>query len=488
VENPIFPYASQHLIGGQWQDGAGKGEITVYDPASGQAINQMNEASTDQVNAAVEAAAAALPAWSALSANRRVEFLLKAKRIIEDKVDELAHVLSVDNGKTLAEARGEITRAVEAIANAASYPMISHSESGNIAQGFDARRVRIPVGVCVAISPFNFAMMNPSMFIAWATVCGNTIVLKPSEQTPMATNLLVSMFKLAGFPDGVINVVHGRAEVGKTLVSHPKVAAISCIVSTPVARSIYQTGTAQGKRVQANGGGKNPYIVLADADIERAVDGIADGAFGMAGQRCLAASRCIVQADVYDEFLEKLVAKAKTYVLGNGRDPEVNLGPVVSAGSKARILAAIEGAAAAGGKIVLDGRQHPVHGDAKRDEGYFVGPTIVENLSHKHHVDCQETFGPFLVVHKAASLDEAITIANDTEFGNAAAIYTSSGKNAQIFELLSTAGNIGVNTFPAPPMSFTMGGLGTSFFGDIHVSGEGAMHFYTDHKLVVTRW
>jgi malonate-semialdehyde dehydrogenase (acetylating)/methylmalonate-semialdehyde dehydrogenase len=488
VEKPIFPYAAKHLIGGEWQDGAGTGVIKVTDPATGEIVSQMNEASSDQVDAAVEAAAAAFPAWSALSINRRSEILLKAKQIIEEKIDELAHVLSVDNGKTLAEARGEIGRAAEVIANAASAPMIFHSESGNVAGNLDARRVRIPLGVVAAISPFNFPMMNPSQFASWALVCGNTLVLKPSEQTPMASNLIISMFKLAGVPDGVINIVHGFAEVGKALCSHPKVAAISCITSTPVARAIYTTGTANGKRVQANGGGKNPYVVLADADLGKAVDGIADAAFGMGGQRCLAASRCIVHADIYDAFLEALIAKAKTYVLGNGRDPAVNLGPLVSAASKTRVLKAIDDAVAAGGKLVLDGRVHPINGDAKRDEGNYVGPSIVTELSYKHPVDCQETFGPFLVIHKVSSFEEAVEISNHTEFGNAAAIYTQSGKFARDFEQACRSGNIGVNTFPAPPMNFTMGGMGTSFFGDIHVCGDGPMHFYTDHKMVVSRW
>jgi malonate-semialdehyde dehydrogenase (acetylating)/methylmalonate-semialdehyde dehydrogenase len=488
MDNQVLAHAAHHLIGGSWQAGRGEKTIPIFDPAVGETFAEITEASPGQVDAAVEAAAAALPAWSALSISRRAEIVLKMKAVIEERIEPLAHALSVDNGKTLAEARGEIGRAAEAMANAASAPMIYHSESGNVAPGLNARRVRTPVGVCVAITPFNFPVMNPSMFAAWAIVCGNTLVLKPSEQTPAVTNMLVSLFSLAGVPDGVINVVHGTAEVGRRLTTHPKVAAISCITSSPVARAVYEAGAMTGKRVQANGGGKNPFVVLADADLDRAAAGIADAAFGMAGQRCLAASRCIVVDEIYDALLARLVENAKAYVLGNGRDPKVNMGPVVSAGSKGRIVDAIEAAAKAGAKIVLDGRQVKVEGGGDTKKGYFVGPTIIAGLSHKSPVESQELFGPFLALHRVKDLDEAVAIANDTEFGNAAAIYTSSGANAQAFEMLSTAGNIGVNTFPAPPMNFTMGGAGKSFYGDIHVCGDGAMHFYTDHKMVVTRW
>lgn len=330
--------------------------------------------------------------------------------------------------------------------------------------------------------------MNPSMFAAWAIVCGNTLVVKPSEQTPMVTNLLFDLFRRAGVPDGVLNIVHGGQALGERLVSHPQVKAVSCITSSPVAKAIYMNGTAHGKRVQANGGGKNPYVVLPDADIDRAVEGIADAAFGMAGQRCLAASRCIVVGDIYDDFIEKLTARARQYVLGSGRHPDATMGPLVSAVSKARVEAAIEGALRSNATILLDGREHPILGGAETEAGYFVGPTIVADLNPKDPVDCQEVFGPFLVVHRAASFDEAIAIANDTEFGNAAAIYTTNGSHARAFEIASNAGNIGVNTFPAPPMNFQMGGTGTSFFGDVHVLGDGYMQFYTDHKMVVSRW
>lgn len=482
------PTATQHLIGGTWQDGQAEEAFPVYDPATGRQVAEIRGASLAQGDAAVAAAAAAFPAWSALSITHRAEIVGRMKAVVDANADALALALSRDNGKTLAEARGEILRAGEAIAGAAGAPIAYHSQTGNIASHIDARRVRVPLGVCVAVTPFNFPVMNPSMFAAWSIVCGNTLVLKPSEQTPMVTNMLFDLFREAGVPDGVLNVVHGGVALGERLISHPQVKAVSCITSSPVAKAIYTNGTAHGKRVQANGGGNNPFVVLPDADIDRAVEGVSDAAFGMAGQRCLAASRCIVVGDVYDTFLEKLVARASGYVLGSGQDPEVTMGPLVSAPSKARVEAAIEGALQSGATLALDGRRHPVRGGAETAGGYFAGPTIVTDLDYKDPVSCQEVFGPFLVVYRAPSLDEAVAIANHTEFGNAAAIYTSNGSHAQAFETACNAGNIGVNTFPAPPMNFQMGGMGTSFYGDIHVLGDGYMLFYTDHKMVVSRW
>jgi len=484
----ISSTATRHLIGGVWKEGAGENAITIYDPATGKSVAAMQEASLAQGDAAIEAAAAAFPAWSALSVNRRADIVLKMKAVVEQNSEELAQLLSLDNGKLLPEARGEIMRAAEAIGGAASAPMLYFSEFGNVAAQLDAKRVRIPLGVCVAVTPFNFPVMNPSMFAAWAIVCGNTLVIKPSEQTPMVTNRLLELFHEAGVPDGVLNIVHGGPALGERLVTHPKVAAISCITSTPVARAIYVAGASQGKRVQANGGGKNPYVVLPDADLDRAVEGIADAAFGMGGQRCLAASRCIVVGEIYDSFLEKLTARAKQYALGSGRNEAATLGPLVSAASKARVEAAIEGAIRSGATVVLDGRQHPVLGGEEVSGGYYVGPSIVTDLSSQDPVDCNEVFGPFLVVHRVDTMEDALAIANDTEFGNAAAIYTSNGSHARTFETACNAGNIGVNTFPAPPMNLQMGGMGSSFFGDIHVCGDGYIQFYTDHKMVVSRW
>lgn len=484
----LVPHANQHLIGGTWTPGEGAQDFPIHVPATGAQIATLRAASLAQVDSAVAAADAAFPAWAGLSITRRAEIMLRARILLEQRAEEMAAALSLDNGKTLAEARGEVQRGADAITGAIGAPSMYYSQSGNVAPGLDARRVRYPLGVCVAITPFNFPVMNPSMFISWVLVCGNTLVLKPSEQTCVITNMLAQIFREAGVPDGVLNVVHGGPEVGERLVSHPRTVAISCITSSPVAKAIYETGTKHGKRVQANGGGKNPYVVLPDADLDKAVEGIADAAFGMAGQRCLAASRCIVVGDIHDTFVERLVARSAAYVLGDGMHPATTMGPVVSAAGKARVLRAIAAAEAQGARILLDGRKHANCSGPIPDESYLIGPTIVTGIHPSDPIDRQEVFGPFLVIHHVPDFDAAIALANDTEFGNAAAIYTASGHSAARFERECRAGNIGVNNFPAPPMNFQMGGMGTSFYGDVHVLGDGYMQFFTDHKIVVARW
>lgn len=488
MDRNLVPYATHHLIAGQWTPGEGTQAFPVHEPATGAQIATLTAASLGQVDAAVAAADAAFAGWAALSITRRAEIMLRARILLESRAEEMAVALSRDNGKTLAEARGEVQRGAEAISGAAGAPGMYYSQSGNVAPGLDARRVRYPLGVCVAITPFNFPVMNPSMFIAWVLVCGNTLVLKPSEQTCTITNMLAEIFRAAGVPDGVLNVVHGGPEVGEGLVSHPRTVAISCITSSPVAQAIYATGTSHGKRVQANGGGKNPYVVLPDADLDKAVEGIADAAFGMAGQRCLAASRCIVVGDIYKDFVQRLVARSAAYVLGDGLHPDTTMGPVVSGAGKARVLRTIAAAEAQGATILLDGRRHAKTSGPIPAESFLIGPTIVTGISPADPIDRQEVFGPFLVIHHVADFDAAIALANDTEFGNAAAIYTASGHSAARFERECRAGNIGVNNFPAPPMNFQMGGMGSSFFGDAHVLGDGYLQFFTDHKVVVSRW
>jgi len=480
--------APRHLIGGEWVAGEGTEGIDVFDPATGRRLAELSAATPAEVDAAVGAAAAAFEEWSALSVGRRAQYMHRMRASVEENAESLARCITLDQGKTLDESRGEIVRLVEVIELAAAAPMLFHSESGNVARGLDAKRVRVPLGVCAAITPFNFPAMNPTQFAAWALVCGNTLVIKASEQDPLASSMVVGLLQDAGLPDGVLNLVHGRGDAAQRLVTHPDVAAVSSITSSPTAKAIYESATAAGKRVQANGGAKNPIVVVPDADLDLAAEGIAASAFGMAGQRCLAASRLIAVGDVYEPLMAKLVGVAERLVVGNGMEPATTLGPVVSAASKARIEDAVQRALDAGAEAVLDGRGVVPEGGAETGDGYFVGPTILTGLSPREAVEREEVFGPVLAVHRVADLDEALELSNDTEFGNAASIYTTSGSHARAFEQECRAGNIGVNAFPAPPMNFTMGGFGTSFYGDIHICGDGPIHFYTDHKLVVSRW
>ncbi|MCG3754063.1 aldehyde dehydrogenase family protein [Amycolatopsis sp. Poz14] len=476
----------RQFIGGQWRTGAGTEAIDVFDPATGARLGEVAAASESDVDDAVRAAADAFGSWSALSLSRRVAYISRFRALVQRDAEALAETVSLDQGKTLDEARGEVTRLVDAIDCAAAAPMIFQSGSGNIAAGLDARRVRIPLGVCAAVTPSNFPVMNPGQFAAWALVCGNTLVLKVSEQDPYASTHLIKILEEAELPPGVLNLVHGRADAVKRLIASPEVAAVSCITSTPTARSIYAAAAAQGKRVQANGGAKNPIVVAEDADLERAATGIVSSVFGMAGQRCLADTRVIAAESVYDTLVDLVAARASKLVVGSGLDPRTTMGPVVSAQSKERLEAAVDAAVSGGAKAVLDGRG--VRPSSGGPDGYFIGPSVLVDVEPGSDLDRNETFGPIVNIHRAASFDDAVALANDTEFGNAATVYTRSGSTAREFEQRSTAGNVGINTFPAPPMNFTMGGSGSSFYGDLHICGDGPLDFYTDHKLVLSRW
>ncbi len=474
------------LIDGEFVDGAGE-QIDVFNPASGERITTCGAASAKQVDQAVTAAAEAFGAWRSVSLSRRVKHLHAMKVAVEANADELAELLTVDQGKTIAEARGELLRASEYIEGATAAPMLFKGENVNIAAGIDARRVRESLGVFVAISPFNFPVMNPSMFAAWALACGNTLVLKVSEQDPIVSTRLLEIFNESGLPPGVLNLVHGRVEVAQQLVTHPTVVGISSITSTPAARAIYKSGTAAGKRVQANGGAKNPLVVMPDADLDAAAQELVTSAFGMAGQRCLAASRLVVVGDVHDALIERIGALCDSIVIGDGLNPETTMGPVISAASRERVVEAIGTAVDGGAELIRDGREVSPEGDGT-GEGYFVGPTLLGGLDTADATEQQELFGPAVVVHRVGDLDGALQLANDTKFGNAATIFTSSGSAAREFETRCRSGNIGINAFPAPPPNLTMGGYGESFFGDIHMSGKGPIEFYTDHKVVVSRW
>lgn len=479
--------APQQLIGGQWRTASGADAIDVFNPATGAKLAEMPLASTQDVDDAAAAAAAAFESWSRLSLTRRLGYVQKMKAALLENAEELAHSVTLDNGKTLDEARGEVLRAADAMDATLALPMYSHGQSGNIAAGLDYRRVRIPLGVCVAITPFNFPVMNPTMFSTWALATGNTLVIKGSEQDPIATAHLMQIFHDSGLPDGVLNVLQGRVEVAQRLITHEDVKAVSCITSSPAARAIYTSATAAGKRCQANGGASNPIVVAADADVELAAAGIVASAFGMSGQRCLAGSRVIILDDVYEQTLNRVVALANELVIGSGFDPQTTMGPLISKAGKERVEQAVETALDEGARAVLDGRNPRVRG-AENEDGYYVGPSVLADVDPNSAVNREEVFGPFITVLQVSTVEEAIEAANDTVFGNASSIYTTSGSTARAFEQGSDAGNIGINQFPAPPQSVSMGGRGISFYGDLHATGDEPMAFFTDQKLVLSRW
>jgi malonate-semialdehyde dehydrogenase (acetylating) / methylmalonate-semialdehyde dehydrogenase len=479
--------APQQLIGGQWRTASGTDAIDVFNPATGGTLAEMPMASSQDVDDAVAAAGAAFESWSKLSLTRRLGYVQNMKAALLAGAEELAHSVTLDNGKTLEEARGEVLRAADAMDATLGLPMYSHTQSGNIAAGLDYRRVRIPLGVCAAITPFNFPVMNPTMFSAWALATGNTLVIKGSEQDPIATAHLMRIFQESGLPDGVLNVIQGNVEVAQRLITHHDVKAVSCITSSPAAKAIYTAATAAGKRCQANGGASNPIVVAADADIEMAAAGVVASAFGMSGQRCLAGSRLIILSDVYEQTLNRVVELSSQLVVGSGFDAETTMGPLISRTSVERIEQAVETALHEGATALLDGRD-PHVGGTGNEGGYYVGPSILADVAPSSPVNQEEVFGPFITVLRAGDLDEAIHAANDTVFGNASSIYTTSGSTARAFEQSSDAGNIGINQFPAPPQSVSMGGRGISFYGDLHATGDEPMAFFTDQKLVLSRW
>ena len=477
-----------NLIDGQWQRGSGTDTIEVFNPATGAKVTDLAPATIEDADRAVAAASKAFADWGSRPLNYRVRYLYKMRELLTANLEELARTITIDQGKTLDEARGEVGRALDFLETALAAPMVYHSDAINVTTGLDARRVREPLGVCVAVTPSNFPVMNTVQFSSWALVTGNSLIIKASEQDPIASSNAIRLLQQAGLPDGVLSLVHGRADVVKHLITHPDVAAVSCITSSPTAKAIYASASAAGKRVQANGGAKNPIVVAPDADLDKAADGVLASTFGMAGQRCLAGTRLVVIGDIYDDLMRRIVDRANALVVGNGLDEGVTMGPVVSAASKENILGALAEAEELGATFVLDGRNVKPSGGADTENGYFIGPTIIADLDHTHAVERRELFGPVIAAHRVDSLDAAIAIANDTEFGNAASIFTTSGMVAAAFERGVRSGNIGINSFPAPPANVTMGGYGTSFYGDSHVCGAAPLDFYTDQKLVVTRW
>lgn len=480
--------AAANLIDGQWGPGSGSDAIEIFNPATGEKLADLLPATIEDAEAAVAAATRAFVEWGARPLGERVRILYRMKTILEENAENLARTITLDQGKLLDEARGEVARALDFLETALAAPMLYHGQNINVTTGLDARRVREPLGVCVAVTPSNFPVMNTVQFSAWALVTGNTLIIKASEQDPIASTAAIRLLQQAGVPAGVLTLLHGRADVVKHLISHPSVAAVSCITSSPTAKAIYEAAAASGKRVQANGGAKNPIVVAPDADLDKAAAGIISSSYGMAGQRCLAGSRVVVIGEVYDELLKRVVAIANQIVVGNGFDDDVTMGPVVSAASKERILGALAEAERLGATFVLDGRNVKPSGGAETENGYFIGPTIIAGLDPAHPVERMELFGPVINFHRVESFDAAIALANDTEFGNAASIFTQSGAVAAAFERRVRAGNVGINSFPAPPANVTMGGYGASFYGDMHVCGDAPLAFYTDQKLVVSRW
>ncbi len=476
------------LIGGAWRASRAERTEPVYNPATGEVIARVPFAPAEEVAEAVAAAARAFPAWRSTPVVERARLMFRFKELLERHFEELARLITRENGKTLEEARGELRRGIEVVEFAAGAPTLLLGETTeDVARGIDSELYRVPLGVVAGICPFNFPAMIPLWMFPIALVCGNTFVLKPSDRTPLSAVRLAELLMEAGAPEGVLNIVHGGKETVDALLKHPDVKAISFVGSQPVAQYVYAEAARHGKRVQALGGAKNHLIVMPDADLERAVPAIITSAFGSAGQRCLAGSVVLAVGEVADPLLRRLREAAAELVVGDGLDPEVQMGPVIREEARQRILGYLERGQREGAELVLDGRRHP---RLKGPEGgFFLGPCIFDRVGPGMAIAREEIFGPVLSVMRVPDLETAIAVANRSRYGNAASIFTRSGKAARQFRYSIEAGMLGVNVGVAAPMAwFPFSGWKESFYGDLHATGKDAVRFYTEVKVVISRW
>jgi len=471
-------------IAGRVRESAAAEAHPIPDPATGQPIAELPYSTTQEIDEAVAAARAAFPGWADTPVPDRAQVLFRFKALLEDAFEELAALVTQENGKTLDEARGEVRRGIEVVDFACGAPtLLMGSAIDQIANGIDERLIRFPVGVVAGITPFNFPNMVPLWMIPTALACGNTFVLKPSQQTPLSAVRLAELLGRAGLPEGVFNVVHGAEEAVTRLLEHPQVDAVSFVGSARVARIVYTTGAANGKRVQALGGAKNHLLVMDDADLEATVPALVASAFGNAGQRCLAGSVAVGVGRIGDVLVEELASQASALKVGPGAEPGTDMGPVIRAERKQAIARQVGGAADVGATLVADGR------DAVDSDGFFLGPSILDHVTPDMEVWRTELFGPVLSVVRARDVDEAIATANRSSYGNMASIFTTSGKNAREFRRRIQAGMLGVNIGVAAPMAFLpFTGWKDSFLGDLHATGTDSIRFYTKQKVVTQRW
>lgn len=473
-------------IGGQWVKSASELTEDVYNPATGEVLAKVPLSTQAEVDQAVSAAAEAFTAWSRTPVPRRARVLFKYQQLLVEHWDELARLITQENGKSFNEAHGEVLRGIECVEFAAGVPsLMMGKQLPDIASNLESGMYRYPLGVVSGITPFNFPMMVPCWMFPLAIACGNTFVLKPSERTPLLANRLAELFHEAGLPPGVLNVVHGAHDVVNGLLQHPGVKAISFVGSQPVAEYVYKTGAANGKRVQALAGAKNYTIVMPDADLDLAVKEIISAAFGSAGERCMACAVVVAVGDIADELVARLSEAADRIKIGNGLDEGVLLGPVIRQLHKERTIRYIESGITEGAVLVRDGREDA----AASGEGFFLGPTIFDQVNGEMAIGRDEIFAPVLSVMRAKTLEEAIELANRSEFANGACLFTSSGANVRTFRETIDAGMLGINLgVPAPMAFFPFSGYKKSFYGDLHANGTDGVEFYTRKKMVTARW
>ncbi|MHB1628517.1 MAG: CoA-acylating methylmalonate-semialdehyde dehydrogenase [Bacilli bacterium] len=476
----------QNLINGRFVEANASERLDVPNPATREVLAQVPLSGGEDVDRAADAAAAAFASWSQVPPAERARVMFRYRDVLESHKDELARLVTLENGKNLDDARGEVRRGIEVVEFACGIPtLLMGSLLPNVSREIDSEMIRFPVGVAAGITPFNFPCMVPMWLFPVAIACGNTFILKPSERTPLSANRLAELLLEVGLPEGVFNVVHGAKEVVNRILEHPAIKAVSFVGSAPVAKHVYQTAAAHGKRVQALAGAKNHHIVLADAPLQKTVDILIGSAYGNAGERCLAGSVVLIEEAIADEFIERLTEAVDRLEIGDGMEPGKELGPVIREEHRARIVHFIETGVAEGATPIRDGRVV----DSSVGTGFFLGPTLFDGVKPDMTIAREEIFGPVLSMIRVRDLEDAIAVANRSELGNAAVLYTSSGHAARVFREKMQAGMLGVNIgVPAPMAYFPFSGWKGSFYGDLHATGRDGVEFYTKKKMVTTRW
>ena len=475
-----------HYIGGKVVLGESGRTGPVYDPATGEQTHEVDLASVDEVDRAVQAAAEAFPAWRATSLAKRAEIMFRLRELVDLHRADIAKILTAQHGKVLSDAMGEVARGLENIEFACGVPnLLKGGFSEQVSTGVDVYSIRQPLGVVAGITPFNFPAMVPMWMFANAIACGNTFVLKPSEKDPGASLYMADLLKEAGLPDGVFNVVQGDKVAVDAILEHPTIAAVSFVGSTPIARYIYETGTRNGKRVQALGGAKNHMIVLPDADIEMAADAAVSAGYGSAGERCMAISVIVAVGDVADPLVAAIQQRLPKVKVGPGNDPESEMGPLVTREHRDKVAGYLDAAREQGATVVTDGREDARFGG----DGFFLGVSLIDDVRPDMSCYTDEIFGPVLSVVRASSYDEALGMVNDNPYGNGVAIFTRDGGAARQFQFDVNVGMVGVNVpIPVPVSYYSFGGWKASLFGDQHMYGPDGVTFYTRQKVVTSRW
>ena len=476
-----------HWIDGRRVAGTSGRDGPVYDPATGRLAKRVDFASPADVNDAVAAAKAAFPGWRATSLSRRTEIMFRIRNLMDGHRHDIAALLTAEHGKVPSDALGEVARGIENLEFATGVPhLMKGGFSEQASTGVDVYQIRQPLGVVVGITPFNFPAMVPMWMFANAIACGNTFILKPSEKDPSASILIAELLAEAGVPDGVFNVVQGDKVAVDAILEHPDIAAISFVGSTPIARHIYETGTRNGKRVQALGGAKNHMIVLPDADLDMAADAAVSAAYGSAGERCMAISVVVAVGDVADPFVEALKARLPKIKVGPGSDATSEMGPLVTREHRDKVASYLESGRSQGADLVVDGREHVLY---KEGEGFFLGVSLLDRVTPEMECYRNEIFGPVLEVVRVTTYDEAVGLINDNPYGNGTAIFTRDGGAARQFQFEVNTGMVGINVpIPVPVAYYSFGGWKASLFGDLHMYGPEGIQFYTRAKVVTSRW